>query len=350
MRLIRDEEELDIWDKQEILAMFCSNVDKHRSFSKYFRETRGRLIQNVCDTVNGDVNKVQIAYTLACMEYERIGSHFDPRRPTQHMVRFVELFQKNPKKYTILNNKANKRLRYDLTVHLARVRDSSAWSTVSQEAKDYLHFLWPGGKEQLLKAADKKIKRKRGKRGKKGNKKVDAHAAKYARYQDQDYDEDESDDDQAALWQPEGETYAFKGATLDVLRKHNVYILSLLHSMPGLVEVDTEIHMTWIEGMEDFTPMREELACIDDDPYNSKGLHDKGTFFVGSVDGEVDDAKFAKFMDAVDIDKLLQKRDGLEGDDEIVDEFAEEVEADSDVQDDVEVAGEGDADILFFDD
>jgi hypothetical protein len=67
MRNIRNHLTLDHWNVEHILAMFRSNLDRHRSFSTFFKKTRERLLQNMCDRLSNDDNQVQVAYTLACL-------------------------------------------------------------------------------------------------------------------------------------------------------------------------------------------------------------------------------------------------------------------------------------------
>jgi hypothetical protein len=67
------------------------NIDRYYSFCRYFEETCGRLLYNVCESVNGDSIPLQAAYTLACFKYAQIDGHFNPTEPAKSMSIFAKL-------------------------------------------------------------------------------------------------------------------------------------------------------------------------------------------------------------------------------------------------------------------
>lgn len=60
MRNIQLSRPLAQWDLQAIIAMFCSDVDRHRSFNKRFDQTRIRLLVNLEARVDKCDNVVQV--------------------------------------------------------------------------------------------------------------------------------------------------------------------------------------------------------------------------------------------------------------------------------------------------
>jgi hypothetical protein len=155
MRNIQFDRRLAQWDVQTIIAMFCSGVDRHHTFDTGAKETRVRLLVNLEDFVNNRYNDVQVAYTLACMEYQGVGNHIDPARPTHSVRRFAQLLRRDESLFVIENNNNFKQLGRNITKRLTRARLSDQWSEVDPEVHQVLNFLY-AKKNDLLKPSEPK--------------------------------------------------------------------------------------------------------------------------------------------------------------------------------------------------
>lgn len=112
------------WTVQIIPSMFVSGVDRHRNFSRFFRETCARLLFYVGERMRGQHNRLQSAYVLACMEYAQARFVYDASAPTHHMLLFAKLFQLESEYYLMRDNVQSKQLRQQLPQHISRVRHS----------------------------------------------------------------------------------------------------------------------------------------------------------------------------------------------------------------------------------
>jgi hypothetical protein len=293
MHYIKNKVPFAEWEVQAILAMFCSSIDPHRSFSKYFKETRNRLLQNLCDNIKEDANKVQLAYTLACMEFQGFGSHCNPSRPTQHMRIFADILKKQPGDYIIHNDTQNKRVRYNLTQFLARARASPEWADVSTETEDNLKFLYPGGMAEL-KAAAKKKRRHDSRVGKgKGSGKPNESASKAP---------------SSAAPPPAPASFIYNDVNLRTLGQCNILLHRLLEPMPGLRSHSiVNIHVS--EDTLDFTNLGRELAELNGDAAEIPEEEEQ------AQDADGDDFDLNQIIDGADIDLMIKRRDASEDQD-----------------------------------
>jgi hypothetical protein len=117
------------WPVQIILSMFVSGVDRHRNFSRFFRETRARLLFYVGERMRGQHNRLQSAYVLACMEYAQARFVYDASAPTHHMLLFAKLFQLESENYLMRDNAQSKQIRQQLPQHISRARHSGELPT-----------------------------------------------------------------------------------------------------------------------------------------------------------------------------------------------------------------------------
>ncbi|CAN9157820.1 unnamed protein product [Alternaria alternata] len=159
MIALKDNVPTQEWNEQMILAYFCSSVEVNLNFSKHHRQTRTRLLANLAARLNNSDTPLQVAYTLACMEYDRhaaLGPQFDPANPTKHMLRFVWHFKQHPEHFIVLGQKRTDALKVNTTQYLAQA---------------LFDFSFKGGLEDInLAAAKGKKKKIRGKgRNKKGS-------------------------------------------------------------------------------------------------------------------------------------------------------------------------------------
>lgn len=138
------------WDVQDILAMFCSGIDRNHSFDKAYKQTRGRLFHGLYLRVRthikqtNDDNILLIAYTLGAMEYDTefksLGEHLDPRQPTCHMLRFAELFKQESEQFYLVNDRQNDRKRKQVAEYLAKLIDTPQWAQITSNADVIANF------------------------------------------------------------------------------------------------------------------------------------------------------------------------------------------------------------------
>jgi hypothetical protein len=147
-----------------IIAYFCSSVDKNFSFSKYYCETRTRLLANLAARLNNSDTSLLAAYTLACMEYDQntaLGPEFDSEDPTKHMLRFAWHFKRHPEHYIVLSQTRTDALKVNTTRYLASIRNSVQWDNTKLAATQALFdFSFAGGLDALNAAATKGMKKR----------------------------------------------------------------------------------------------------------------------------------------------------------------------------------------------
>ncbi|KAF3031244.1 hypothetical protein E8E11_000564 [Didymella keratinophila] len=138
---IREGVGLQYWSVQEILSFFCSNIYKHFSFSKYFRETRDGLLFCITERIHGRSTRLQNTCMLACMQYEEKGALYNPLEPTQHMLAFAKLIQHNAHEYYIAGYDENQRLRVELQQQIALARKHKDWAKLLARTREICDFI-----------------------------------------------------------------------------------------------------------------------------------------------------------------------------------------------------------------
>lgn len=182
MRILSANIPVQEWDLQEVIAMFCSGIDRNHSFSRHYEATHNRLpfalfhriITRMKNPKADDTDKytaICIGYTLACMEYdggEFLDGHFDKSKPTQHIRRFAELYMRNPEHFLTFKNNQNSYLRKDTAEYLNGCSYTEEWAKLilDDAVKANLDYMFPGGLAAVEKLAEKP-RRKRYRKSKK---------------------------------------------------------------------------------------------------------------------------------------------------------------------------------------
>ncbi|KAF1833591.1 hypothetical protein BDW02DRAFT_631129 [Decorospora gaudefroyi] len=119
----------------------CHNYLKNHT--EYFQGILDFINKSDQDRVNECDNILQVAYTLACMEYEQHGSHFDAERSTRSIRRFAQLLRQNAGTFDVLNKSLNKYQQRQGIKRLAITRRSPQWGLAGRDIKMNLDFLVP---------------------------------------------------------------------------------------------------------------------------------------------------------------------------------------------------------------
>ena len=162
---IEDKKSLGKWRVKALLSWFCSNTHRHYSFSRYFRETRTRLLQAIHDRLRGNATPLPNAYILACMDYAELDTaySYDATKPTKNMRRFAELLKLTPNDYVGHSNNVDRDVREKMKAFVHTIRSSAMWQNYSQEVRDATDFVC-GTPDNPQDATQKsKKKRKHGK-------------------------------------------------------------------------------------------------------------------------------------------------------------------------------------------
>jgi len=271
------------WDLPSIIAMFCSNIDKHRSFDKAFLETRIRLLVNFEDHVNECGNALQVAYTLACMEYKSVGAHVDPAHPTKHIQRFAQLIKENETLFEIRNNEYNtNRCRKIINrLGVVRLSEHEQWALVDPEVRETIDFVCP--EEDDEKGFPEK--KRRGKRGK--NKPM---REKYLT--------------------PIGPQFDFDAPTVTLSYEHarvashlptNPLLNALVQPMLGMVLKDHVIEFCWSGDVARYSKMNIHVFGAPPNSYETTEDDEE--------DGSAVEGDFARFVWAGDVGRMVEMRD-----------------------------------------
>lgn len=286
---IRPQKPVHEWPAQAILSTFISGIDPHRSFSRFFRETRARLLYYVCEGINKQSTGLQTAYILACMEYAKVNTVCDPNTPTEHMLLFAKFFQTESANY-LQDNKQNQRMRKQLPQYLSHARNSAEWAETDTVTEAICDFLFPGGAEDIKKAAEEQQKKRRNKtRGTKNRtKNKDEKAGAYM---------------EEALGQPSFTVSKSRIATV-ILKKP--LLQALVAPMPGLQWTNKDIVEVEPVNIGDFTRLTDEMARMDFDNEVVESVEDR-------------EYEVADITRAFDVVQLKQTRGGvaLESDDQV---------------------------------
>jgi hypothetical protein len=132
------------WTIQSTIAMFCFKLDRHCSFDTTFPQMRVRLLKNLEARVNKCDNEVQVAYTLACIEYMQSGTGpaFNLARPTEHVRCFVQLLRKKEELFEIRENvETNSSELRKISGRLAAMRWDPRWRFVDSDVVRCLEFI-----------------------------------------------------------------------------------------------------------------------------------------------------------------------------------------------------------------
>ena len=175
MESIHSKKPLTEWPVQAILSLFVSGTDPHHSFSKFFNQTRTRLLHSVCERIAKRGTGVQAAYLLACLEFAQVGHVFDKKNPTRNMLLFAKLLQTRPAHYLIQDQERNKAMRRELPKVLAKARNSAAWRKDDRLLESVCEFLLPS--DPQLEKPEKKKKKSRGRNKGKGKAKSEDEVA-----------------------------------------------------------------------------------------------------------------------------------------------------------------------------
>lgn len=252
MESIQAQKPIHEWPVQAIMSMFVSGIDPHRSFSKFFRETRARLLHCVCQRIQRKETLLQTAYILACLEYAEVPQVVEPNNPTRHMLLFSKVFQCLSAQYLIQNPLRNRILRKELPQFIARARSSTDWDKADATINAVYDFLYPKGPEAVQKAADDKNKRRRGKntRAKKGKGKAESAAEVAARRMEE-----------------ASGTPAITVANVRITNavRQNPLYHALVQPMPGVNYIDTTHFELEADTTAQVSRLGPGLAQIDDD-------------------------------------------------------------------------------------
>ncbi|RMZ73851.1 hypothetical protein GMOD_00004649 [Pyrenophora seminiperda CCB06] len=99
------------WSFEAVLAFFCSNTNKHLSFSTFFEATRARLYLSTYASYKKKATKVQEFYVMACAEHnDNFSFTRHSLKPTFYREQFIRELQKEPKDYEICTGTRNRGL------------------------------------------------------------------------------------------------------------------------------------------------------------------------------------------------------------------------------------------------
>ncbi|KAG9203520.1 hypothetical protein G6514_002888 [Epicoccum nigrum] len=223
---IRSHKPLEEWPVQAILSMFVSGIHPHRSFCKYFKETRVRILHCLCERIARRGTGVQAGYLLACLEFAQVGDFFDHNNPTKHMLVFIKLLQNRPGHFLIQDHARNKAMRRELPQILATARNSAAWRKDDNLLSSVCDFLIGGRQAAQTAAGDRTKKPKKKSRGRnKGKGKVKSE------------DEDAARRMEEAFGTPK---FIVGNIRLSDTIRNNPLLAALAESMPGVHLVDED--------------------------------------------------------------------------------------------------------------
>jgi hypothetical protein len=237
MESIHSQKPLTGWPVQAILSLFVSGTDPHRSFCKYFIQTRTRLLHSGCERIAKRGTGVQAAYLLACLEYAQVGHVFDKNNPTKNMLLFAKLLQNRPAQYLIQDQARNKAMRRELPQVLASARNSAAWRKDDRLLESVCEFLKPPPEK-----TEKHKKKSRGRNKGKGKAK--------------------SEDEVAARRMEE--TFSAPAAIVANIRQ-NPLLDALAQPMPGVNVVDSSDLEMEADTADRASRLAPNLAHVDDD-------------------------------------------------------------------------------------
>jgi hypothetical protein len=290
MTALKNETPMEEWPEQAILAYFCSCVEKNLNFTKYFQETRTRLLANLAARLNDSDTPVQAAYTLACMEYARhdsLGQELDPENPTKHMLSFARLFKQHPEDFIVLNSKRTDDLKDNVTNYLARFRNSEQWDHTKLATQALFDFSFAGGAAQLNEAAAKGKKKKiRGK----GKNKGAGEAA------------DAPPTASSSSSTPQAPTFSYESTRIRDHCHGNLLLQGLVAPMPGVRDRGSQVEIFDIGDLSAFKVLSLEEP---DDMYEDE-IKD---MLAGDADAmDIDDRVL--IIDGADLNLWISKRDG----------------------------------------
>jgi hypothetical protein len=229
------------------------------------------------------------AYTLACMEYDRfpgLGNHFDAAHPTYHMLRFVELFMKDPKAF--ITPSAAQRLvleRSSIATLIKKCAARPMWrQVIKDDTQAVIDFMYPGGMEQIH-ADSKKAPRSR----KHGKAKAKSKAAAPTPVKKSD----------AGLgFGMHGDNLTYDETNIRPLLNNNVFLKALVEPMPG---VYSGVTLTFEDGLADIGDLGNAL---DLDANDIEDIEDEG----GVAEVDPDDG-CVLFAEAVNISTMISERE-----------------------------------------
>jgi hypothetical protein len=146
MRNLRDKKPFKDWHLSTIIAWFCSGMNKDHSFSKFYKETRTRLMINLYDSFMKRDSTLQVAYTLACMEFEEfegLGQYGHDTYPTVHIRRFAQLLRKFNHDLEILGNHQATKTRTRKIANIMSRLGSADLAMVPEMVKKNARFMFP---------------------------------------------------------------------------------------------------------------------------------------------------------------------------------------------------------------
>ncbi|KAF2030235.1 hypothetical protein EK21DRAFT_112155 [Setomelanomma holmii] len=122
------------------------DLDKNHSFSKFFKEIRARLLNNLYHRLNNSDSKLQVAYTLACMEFaqfKELEDYVDARQLTHHIRRFAKILQQHSGEYIVVSEHKNNKTRDKVKKYLTTKIEESSWDDVDTTTIDNVKFMFP---------------------------------------------------------------------------------------------------------------------------------------------------------------------------------------------------------------
>lgn len=271
------------WDNDVLLAYFTSNIDPHRNFNKFFRETRARIYGLLVDRASGELTATDEVYLRACMEYKQHPAVMDVAHPVKHQAEFISLIKQYPNSLVVRNQALTQRLLKLAGKHIARLREKH-WDKVAPDSRTYIDFFVP--------PRDKAAKKKKRTRGKgKGRGKDNA----------EDSDEDVHDVASAAIdptYQADPhQRFHYDSARIHPCTHNNILMQGLIAPMPGLHFGTT-------------------VTLVDDDTFATANLRDALPGTEQDGDGDLDMNAEGHTEDPVALAEYLRYTETVKVDDE----------------------------------